>query len=171
MPVNSPVLYEMVWLLDMRDAVPVPATGSLVRAVDAAFDACAATASARKVSIVRDDVPPLRVAMDADRLTLILVNLIDNAVKHGRPGGGVFLGVHVDDHRFVQLTVDDDGSGITAADRERVFSFGDRGETGADGNGIGLALVRLMIERVGGRVALESSPLGGARFVLGIPRV
>ena len=157
-------------LLDMRAALPAPASGSLAHAVDAALDACAAAASARKVSIVRDDVPALRVAIDADRLTLVLVNLIDNAVKHGKPGGGVFVGVHVNDHRFVQLSVDDDGPGIASADRERVFAFGDRGDTEAKGTGIGLALVRLMIERAGGRVDLESSPFGGARFVLMVPR-
>ena len=157
-------------LLDMRDAVPVPATGSLSRAVDAALDACAAAAAARGVSVVRDDVPAVRVAIDADRLTLVLVNLIDNAVKHGKPGGGVFIGIHVDDSRFVRLTVDDDGPGIASHDRERVFAFGDRGDTEANGTGIGLALVRLMIERVGGRVDLEPSPFGGARFILAVPR-
>jgi signal transduction histidine kinase len=157
-------------LLDMRAALPAPASGSLVHAVDAALDACAAAATARGVSIVRDDVPVLRVAIDADRLTLVLVNLIDNAVKHGKPGGGVFVGIHVDDSRFVRLTVDDDGPGIASVDRERVFAFGDRGDTEANGTGIGLALVRLMIERAGGRVDLETSPLGGARFILAVPR-
>jgi signal transduction histidine kinase len=48
---------------------------------------------------------------------------------------------------------------------------GDRGDTEADGNGIGLALVRLMIERAGGRVDLESSPFSGARSILTAPRV
>jgi signal transduction histidine kinase len=157
-------------LLDMRAALPAPASGSLVHAVDAALDACAAAAAARGVSIVRDDVPSLRVAIDADRLTLVLVNLIDNAVKHGKQGGGVFVGIHADDSRFVRLTVDDDGPGIGSADRERVFVFGDRGATEANGNGIGLTLVRLMIERAGGRVDLETSPLGGARFIVAVPR-
>jgi signal transduction histidine kinase len=157
-------------LLDMRAALPAPASGLLAHAVDAALDACTASATARGVSVVRDDVPPLRVAIDADRLTLVLVNLIDNAVKHGKPGGGVFVGIHVDDSRFMRLTVDDDGPGVASADRERVFVFGDRGATEATGNGIGLALVRLMIERAGGRVDLETSPLGGARFIVVVPR-
>ena len=157
-------------LLDLHAAIPAPASGSLVHALDAARDACSGSAAARGVSIAFDEVPALRVAIDADRLTLVLVNLIDNAVKHGRPGGGVFVGIHLDDPRVVQITVDDDGPGIASGDRERVFVFGDRGETDANGTGIGLALVRLMIERAGGRVDLETSPLGGARFILVVPR-
>jgi two-component system OmpR family sensor kinase len=158
-------------LLDMHAMLRSPASGSLAHALDAARGACAAGAAARSVSVVFEDAPALRVAIDADRLTLVLVNLIDNAVKHGRPGGVVFVGVGPDDQRFVQITVDDDGPGIAVADRERVFLFGDRGPTEARGSGIGLALVRLMIERVGGRVAVEPSPLGGARFVAMVPRV
>jgi signal transduction histidine kinase len=70
----------------------------------------------------------------------------------------------------VRVSVDDDGPRIAAADRERVFALGQRGTTSAQGSGIGLALVRLMLERAGGRVDLEESPLGGARFVLTVPR-
>ena len=66
--------------------------------------------------------------------------------------------------------MDDDGPGITPEDRERVFALGQRGRTGSDGYGIGLALVRLILERAGGRVQLEASPLGGARFVVTLPR-
>jgi signal transduction histidine kinase len=157
-------------LLDMRAALPAPANGSFVHAVDAARDACSGSAAARGVSVAFDEVPALRVAIDADRLTLVLVNLIENAIKHGRPGGGVFVGIHLDDDRLVRVTVDDDGPGIAPGDRERVFVFGARGVTDATGNGIGLALVRLMIERAGGRIDLETSPLGGARFILAVPR-
>ncbi|HEY6235735.1 MAG TPA: histidine kinase dimerization/phospho-acceptor domain-containing protein, partial [Candidatus Elarobacter sp.] len=53
-------------LLDLRSTAPLPTTGSLARALEAARDACAAGASARGVSIVFDDAPALRVAIDAD---------------------------------------------------------------------------------------------------------
>jgi signal transduction histidine kinase len=97
--------------------------------------------------------------------------LIENAVKHGRPGGDVFVGVEVIDRRFVRVTVDDDGPGIATADRDRIFAIGERADTVASGSGIGLALVRLMLERAGGRVDLEASLLGGARFVVIVPRI
>jgi signal transduction histidine kinase len=158
-------------LLDLHASFPPPAIGSLAQALQAAHDACAANAAARRVSLAFADVPAVGVAIDGDRLTLALVNLIDNAVKHGRPGGGVFIGAELADARFVRLTVDDDGPGIAAADRERVFALGERGATRAEGSGIGLAFVRLILERAGGRIELEESPLGGARFVVTVPRV
>lgn len=165
------MLCESVCLLDMRDTGRPAAIGSLPRALEAAHDACAANAAARQVGIVVDDVPALEIAIDTDRLTLVLVNLIDNAIKHGRPGGGVFVGVDIADHRFVRITVDDDGPGIATADREHIFALGERATTAANGSGIGLALVRLMLERTGGRVDLVDSPLGGARFSITVPRV
>jgi signal transduction histidine kinase len=157
-------------LLDLHASFPAPASGSLDRALEAARDACVAGAAARGIAIEIEAVPPLPVAIDDDRLTLVLVNLIDNAVKHGRPGGGVFVAVDVGDPRFVRVSVDDDGPGVGIADRERVFALGERATSAANGTGIGLALVRLMLERAGGRVDIEDSPFGGARFVLAIPR-
>jgi signal transduction histidine kinase len=136
-----------------------------------AHDACAANAAAHGVALAIEDAPALGVAIDGDRLTLVLVVLIDNAVKHGRPGGAVFVSVDLADQRCVRVSVDDDGPGIAAADRERVFALGERGATTASGTGIGLAFVRLMLERAGGRVDLEESPLGGARFVVIVPRI
>jgi signal transduction histidine kinase len=164
------VLSESVWLLDLRAALPAPAIGSLAQALDAARDACAAGAAARQVAIAMDDAPAVGVAIDGDRLSLVLIDLIDNAVKHGRPGGGVFVTADTNDRRFVRVTIDDDGAGIAPADRERVFTLGERAATPAQGTGIGLAVVRLMLERAGGRVELEESPLGGARFVVFVPR-
>ena len=157
-------------LLDLRADGQVHSSGSLGHALEAARDASAAGAAARRVALAIEHVPPLAVAIDVDRLTLVLVNLIDNAVKHGRWGGKVLVGVLLDDSRFVRITVDDDGPGITGADRERLFAVGERGGTHATGSGLGLALVRLMLERAGGRVELERSPLGGARFVLTLRR-
>jgi two-component system phosphate regulon sensor histidine kinase PhoR len=157
-------------LLDLHAALPTESSGSLGCALEAAADACAALAAQRGVTLDVAPSPAGSVAMDPDRLTLVLINLIGNAVQHGRPGGTVRVGVDLDEPRQARLTVDDDGPGIPAADRERVFTLGERGPTSASGTGIGLALVRLMLERVGGRVHAEDSPLGGACFVVAVPR-
>ena len=107
--------------------------------------------------------------MDGDRLMLVLINLIANAIKHGRPGGRVAVTAELDGARTVTIAVDDDGPGIPAHDRERVFALGARGRTAAGGSGIGLALVRMILERAGGRVEIGASPLGGARFAVTVP--
>jgi signal transduction histidine kinase len=158
-------------LLDMKPSGSSRSIGSLQYALEAARDACVANAFERGVEIDLDRAPAVAVAIDGDRLTLVLVNLIDNAVKHGRAGGGVFVGVDVEDKSFVRVTVDDDGPGIPPPDRDRVFAFGERAATVAKGSGIGLAFARLLLERAGGHMALEESPHGGARFVLSVPRV
>ncbi len=115
-------------------------------------------------------LPPTPVAIDADRLMLVLINLIDNAIKHGRRGGRVEVGIDLAAPRTVTIAVDDDGPGIPAPDRERIFALGKRGATAAGGSGIGLALVRMILERAGGRVEVRDSPLGGVRFAVTIPR-
>jgi len=158
-------------LLDLHADPPAHAIGSLRHAIDAASDACAANASRQRVGIEMGPAPMVGVAIDDDRLTLVLVNLIDNAVKHGRPGGAVFISVDENDPRFVRVHIDDDGPGIAPADRQRVFALGERAETAAKGTGIGLTVARLMLERAGGRVELEESPLGGARFTVSVRRL
>ncbi|HEY4442420.1 MAG TPA: HAMP domain-containing sensor histidine kinase [Candidatus Elarobacter sp.] len=156
-------------LLDMRDSGMPGRSGIVAHAVAAAHDACRASAMAHNVTLVIEDAPDVHVGIDTDRLTLVLVNLIDNAVKHGRLGGRVVVGIGLGGDPFVSITVDDDGPGVTKRDRERIFAMGVQGSTAAGGSGVGLALVRLMLERAGGRVDLTDSPLGGARFTLALP--
>jgi signal transduction histidine kinase len=157
-------------LLDLSSSVPAPARAALDVVLAGAADACAANARARDVTIRVAAAAPAAVAIDADRLMLVLINLIDNAVKHGRRGGRVDLSIDLSHPRAVTVAVDDDGPGIALAERERIFALGERGPTDAPGSGIGLALVRLILERAGGRVDAGAAPLGGARFRLTVPR-
>ncbi len=151
-------------LLDLHATQTARASGALDVALDAATDACAANAAARAIRVVRGPADPALVSIDADRLTLVLINLIDNAIKHGRSGGTLVIGTELSDALHACITIDDDGPGIPRSDRERVFRLGERGPSTAPGSGIGLALVRLMLERAGGRIEIDEAPLGGARF-------
>ena len=158
-------------LLDLHATSRTRASGQLDAALDAALDACAANAAMRSITIARNPATrPAVVEMDADRLTLVLINLIDNAIKHGRVGGQLRVAADLSDAQRACVTIDDDGPGIRRIDRERIFAFGERGTTHAKGSGIGLAFVRLMLERAGGRVDVGDSPLGGARFRVHLPR-
>jgi len=157
-------------LLDLSATFSPDASGALEVALAGAADASAALAAKHGIDVRVAASPPTAVAIDGDRLMLVLINLIDNAIKHGRRGGRVEVAAELDSPRTVTIAVDDDGPGIPPHERERVFGFGERGLTEAHGSGIGLALVRTILERAGGRVDIRESPLGGARFAVTIPR-
>ena len=74
-----------------------------------------------------------------------------------------------------ELLVDDDGGGIAEADRERVFEpfirLDESRDRGTGGAGLGLAIVKRVAANHGGTIEIQSSPLGGARFVLRWPRL
>jgi signal transduction histidine kinase len=104
-------------------------------------------------------------AIDADACMHALLNLLENAIKFGLEGGSIAVGCACDDG-YVRITVDDDGPGIPADIGDRIFRLGVRGAKARPGSGIGLAVVKALVERSGGTVTASASPLGGARFVL-----
>lgn len=110
------------------------------------------------------------VALERQDLEEMLGNLIENAAKYG--GGSVFVTVDAgDDAEMCEIWVEDDGHGIPAADRNRIFDRGARLDTGKPGTGLGLAIVRDVAEIYGGTVELgESEDLGGLLVRLRLPR-
>ena len=109
---------------------------------------------------VPEDLPPLWA--DPDRLEQVVANLVENALRHGR--GTVRLAAEraeLDGHPAVDLVVADDGDGIAPQHRELVFSRFWQGGA-KHGTGLGLYLVRGLVEAHGGRVRVEDAPGGGA---------
>lgn len=115
-------------------------------------------------------VGPGRVRGDAVALGQVVRNLVDNAVRHASERVLLCVEQRADS---VVLTVEDDGPGVPVAERERVFErfrrLDDARSRDAGGSGLGLAIVREVVTAHGGSVALDSSPLGGARFVVRLP--
>ena len=98
---------------------------------------------------------------DADGLWRVVENLLENAARHGRPGGHVRLRVTANG-AGAEIVVEDDGPGIPFAERERVIRRFARGRgTAAGGSGLGLAIVDAEARRHGGTLTLSSSELGG----------
>ena len=115
-----------------------------------------------------DPATPESVRASPEGLRMALANAVVNAVRHGR-AGTVRLGAHTGADGGVVLTVDDDGSGLPADEREAVLGRFVRGSTaGAPGSGLGLALVAQQAARHGGRVALGDAPTGGLRVSLAL---
>ena len=98
---------------------------------------------------------------DADGLWRVIENLLENAARHGRPGGDVRLRVSANADR-AEILVEDDGPGIPLAERDRVVRRFTRGRgTTAAGSGLGLAIVEAEARRHGGTLTLSTSELGG----------
>ena len=101
-------------------------------------------------------------------LRLAVDNAIANAVKHG---GSTRVQLSAASSRDgVEITIDDNGTGVPESEREAVFERFARGSTASrSGSGLGLALVAQQAEIHGGTASLEDSPLGGTRLALRLP--
>jgi two-component system sensor histidine kinase PhoQ len=108
---------------------------------------------------------------DRGDLMELLGNLLDNACKWCR--SRVRLSASADENagarERLSLVIEDDGPGISAADRARVLQRGMRADQSVPGHGLGLAMVRDTVDLYGGQLAVDASPLGGARFTLRLP--
>jgi PAS domain S-box-containing protein len=142
----------------------------LAAAVEEAFDLQRPLAEPKKlklVSTVAADVPPVRA--DRELLSRILQNLVGNAVKFVPDGGEIRVGAVREDGGMLRVTVADDGPGLPADLRERIFDRFVTGRHAASGSGLGLTFCRLAVEAQGGRISAESGGDGGARFVFTLP--
>jgi two-component system phosphate regulon sensor histidine kinase PhoR len=127
-----------------------------------------ARAEEKQVKVMNDIPAGLVAIADTDRLTQVLFNLIENALKYGRAAGTVKVSARVAAPDKVEVSVHDDGPGIPADARERVFERFyrvDRArarETG--GTGLGLAIVKHIVQAHGGEVWLASEADEGTTF-------
>lgn len=141
------------------------------KAVRKAVDRVSPQAGRRSIDIEVDVVPSLPlVSADPDQVDRILLNLLDNAL-HYSGGGRVTVSAEALDG-FVEVSVHDDGPGIPLAEQpyvwERFYKV-DKARRKAKGSGLGLVIVRQLVEMHGGRVGLESEPGEGARFYFTLP--
>jgi signal transduction histidine kinase len=115
-------------------------------------------------------VPPVK--GDAKKVDEILINLIDNAIKYSPDGGEVRVSM-VRDGDFVEVSVEDSGIGIAPEDAARLFQKFHRVSTpetrDIGGTGLGLYIVKNLVEAHGGRIWLQSAPGVGTTFTFTLP--
>jgi signal transduction histidine kinase len=151
----------------MRLAVePVDAAGILRDVADLYGD----VAEDKGVRLAVEPPEGLAVAADRNRLRQVLANLVDNAVKYTPSGGMVTLRARGMESE-VAIEVEDDGPGIAAEDLPRIWDRLYRGDRSRSerGLGLGLSLVRAVVQAHKGRAEVASSPGHGARFTVTLP--
>jgi signal transduction histidine kinase len=120
----------------------------------------------RPLEVELDVAPELAFAGDAEDLSELLGNLVDNGCKWGRTRVEVAARR---EGRRLHLEVADDGPGLDAAHSARALSRGQRLDEAVPGDGLGLSIVRELAALYGGAVRLERAPLGGLRAVVELP--
>jgi signal transduction histidine kinase len=158
---------------------------SLTDLISDTLEAFRARAEARRVRLSGEVAPGLDpVWMAPEKISRVLSNLVENAIRHTPPGGTIEVGARPEnDH--VRVTVQDSGEGIAPDDLPRVFERFYRGDAartreqrpaqdggprGSAGAGLGLAIARAVVEAHGGRIWAESEVGGGTRIQFELPR-
>jgi two-component system sensor histidine kinase BaeS len=119
---------------------------------------------------LEQDLPPTGAIGDPHRLHQVALNLLSNAAKFTPPGQRVWVRTFTDRDEAV-LEVTDSGPGVAPAERDVIWERFYRGRVGRSepGSGIGLAVVKALVDAHGGRVTVDGPPDGGARFTVCIP--
>jgi signal transduction histidine kinase len=167
------VLEDFLQLARPREFTPVEL--DLRAVVDRVLDFLGGELERRVLKLERDlpeGLPP--VAGEEGRLRQVVVNLLLNAFDATPAGGTIRVSARLagggrpGDEGQIALVVEDTGGGIAPAAREKIFEpfFTTKGQ----GSGLGLSIVQGVVAQHGGSITVGASPLGGARFVVELPR-
>jgi two-component system sensor histidine kinase KdpD len=115
-------------------------------------------------------LPELVPLVDADYILLdqVVTNLLENAARHCPDGGRITIDGRDECDRMV-VSVSDNGPGVPAAERTRIFEPFRTAGSGSRSSGVGLAICKAIVEAHGGRIWVDEAPGGGARFSFTLP--
>ena len=157
--------------------VPVQLSSIIWETIDTVDPA--ARAMHVKFELIDAGHEPLFVKADHHRLRQVLINLFNNAVKYNREGGSVMIKTELQQSMalempFVRISVSDTGSGINPEKFEKLFMPFERigaEKTGIEGTGLGLMVVKKLMNAMGGSVGVESVPGEGSTFWIELPYI
>ena len=117
------------------------------------------------------ELPKLSYYGSEPLLSQVWINLLDNAIKHSPDGGVIQIGIRQTDG-LITVTLSDRGDGMSEEVQKHIFEKFYQGDPShkAEGSGLGLALVKRIIELCRGTVSVESSPGNGAAFFVSLPK-
>ncbi len=169
-------LIEDLRTLSLADAGELPLTKrpteplSLLERIAAAHQPLAQQKNIAIEVQAAADLPAINV--DTDRMVQVLGNLVNNALRFTPEGGKVILSAQDGGNGRLQLQVSDNGPGIASADLPHIFSRfyrGDKSRVDNGDSGLGLAIVRSIVEAHGGSITAVSTPGEGATFTIDLP--
>jgi two-component system phosphate regulon sensor histidine kinase PhoR len=156
--------------LDSNAPAISPERVRVLDVVDSAIHTVEIGAAQRNIKLIREQCDDCAVIGYRFRLEQVLVNLLDNAIKFNRPDGEVAVRCDRIDNGYVRISVSDTGIGIPSEDLKRVFERFyrvDKARTrSTGGTGLGLPIVKEVVERMGGSVTVESQLGRGTRFTI-----
>ncbi|MDD4991786.1 MAG: PAS domain S-box protein [Paludibacter sp.] len=130
------------------------------------------------IRIVPSEDNKLFVNFDRQSMKQVMLNLLNNAIKYNRPGGSVTISTQLlpkttDDKLFVRISIADTGFGISSEDIPKLFTPFERigaSKTAIEGTGLGLAVVKKLIDAMGGFLGVESVLGEGTTFWIDLPK-
>lgn len=149
----------------LNESIPAP-LGEIIAAVRENLDAAIREKGA--LLTFEDNLP--KVYGDVPRIEEVFQNLFENALKFTPDEKKPEIKITaVEKENFIEITVKDNGRGIEPKFHERIFGLFNKLDKQSEGSGVGLSLVKRIIEFHGGRIRLESSPGEGAAFIFTLP--
>ncbi len=144
----------------------------LLAVANAAMETVQPEAEARNIALRINSVGPVSMTADADEIAMLLNNLISNAVKYNRDGGSVDVALKSDDSQVV-MAVADTGIGMSPEEQEQIFKEFVRIKNERTnhilGSGLGLSLVKKLVQLYHGTVNVESRLDAGTTFTISLP--
>jgi len=141
--------------------------------IDEEFENFISAATHKLISLNHSISENLHVSADIDMFKTVLRNLISNAIKYSFIGGKVTINA-TELKQFVEISVEDNGMGITQKDRKELFRRNEihttRGTNNESGTGLGLILCKEFVEKHGGTIRIESEPGKGSRILFTLPQ-
>src|SRR5579872_4978465 len=154
------------------DSPSRPQYCSLRDAIEDAVHQSMPFAELRSIEVRMEFTGDVKVPIDSRDALLLCSNILLNALQHSPEGGTVIIAVHADEG-IVQLTVRDQGEGISEEDRASVFEPFYRGDPSrsrkSGGTGLGLSICKAICKRVGGSIEIANHPAGGAIVTVRLP--
>ncbi|WP_224360993.1 ATP-binding protein [Hyalangium versicolor] len=143
--------------------------------IEATFASVSGMADGMNVKLLAQGGSPALIQGDRDRLIQVLTNLVSNAVKFSPTGGTVTLRAAQDELGVMRFEVMDEGPGIPAEKRARLFGkfeqLDSTDERSKGGTGLGLAISQAIVEQHGGRIEVRDAPQRGTIFTFALPAI